>query len=421
MKPQKKFQIISIFVIGILYFFVNIQRAAIPGAIFDNLQNDFSANAAQITSLGAILMYIYATMQLLLGVLIESYGGKKIINIGAIFFCVGSILFCFSKNLTFLYISRILVAIGVSVYYVSLISELKQAVSQRNYAIYLSIILFVGYLGGIFANAPFVVMVDKFGWREALLLFAVLSVAFSVLYFLVSLKTKTKKLKSSKKVSFSIFKNISKSHTNLKAITYACALYGSFYVIQTVIGKKFLQDFCFFSSIKAATVMSITAALYAFSGIILAFLSKQFYYRKIFFLKLVSTISCFLFLGICLCIIFNIRTSLIAVSFCLLSLIASISSILVPYLQDVNKSGSSVAISLMIFGMYMTVGFLGNISGIFMNLFPSKTINGITIYSTSSYLTMFGVRFLLILVALISVFRLKESKKIQKLIGIYSP
>nr|MBP7212435.1 hypothetical protein [bacterium] len=79
MKKQKKFQIISIALIGIMYFFVNIQRAAIPGAIFDTLQADFKANAGQITALGAILMYIYAIMQLVLGVLIERFSGKKII------------------------------------------------------------------------------------------------------------------------------------------------------------------------------------------------------------------------------------------------------------------------------------------------------------------------------------------------------
>src|SRR5574344_393868 len=116
MNNNTKFQMISIIIIGILYFFVNIQRAAIPGAIFDTLQVDFNADAAQITALGAILMYIYAVMQLILGVFVEKFGGKKIIYFGSLFFCVGSFLFVFAKNLNFLFFSRCLVAIGVSSY-----------------------------------------------------------------------------------------------------------------------------------------------------------------------------------------------------------------------------------------------------------------------------------------------------------------
>lgn len=421
MKKQKKFQIISIALIGIMYFFVNIQRAAIPGAIFDTLQADFKANAGQITALGAILMYIYAIMQLVLGVLIERFSGKKIIKIGSIFFCLGSILFVFAKNIPFLYFSRFLVAIGVSSYYLSLISELKQSVAQRNYALYLSVILFVGYLGGIFANAPFVVMVNHIGWRLSLLIFAILSIFFSVIYYFVANKANSAKIKSSKKINFNLYKKVLKSHTNLKAIIYACAIYGSFYVLQTVIGKKFLQDFCQFSSIKSATIMSVTATLYALSGILLAFLSKEFYHRKIFFLKVVSSISCLLVLGICTCLILNIKTSFIAVAFCILALGASISSLLVPYLQDVNKKGSSIAISLMIFAMYMMVGFLGNTTGFFLNLFPSKMVHGTVIYSTNSYLSLFVFMFVLMFIAMIAVFRLDESKKIRKLIGIYTP
>ncbi len=420
MDKKQKIQAISIAIIGILYFFANMQRVAIPGAIFDTLQIDFNANAAQITALGAILMYIYAVFQLFLGFWVDKFGGKKIIKIGSIMFFIGSFLFAFARNLPFLYLSRTLVAIGVSSYYLSLISELKENIPQRNYALVLSIVLCVGYLGGIFANAPFVVLVDKYGWREVLFAIAILTGIFSCFYFFIAKDNKKKKNSKSKKEKFKLIKTVLQNHTNLKTITYACAIYGSFYVLQTVIGKKFLQDFCQFSSVKAATIMSITATMYAISGVFLAFLSKEIYHKKILFLRIVSSLNCLILFFICACLIFNIRTFWIAVMFCILALGSSISSLLVPYLQDINKTGSSTAISFMIFAMYVVVGFLGNITGFFLNLFPSQKINGIIIYNTKSYLALFIMLFIFVLIALICVFRLKESKKIQKLVGIFA-
>ena len=42
----------------LFYFLANIQRSAIPGAIFNLLQSDFCANAGKITLLGAIITLI---------------------------------------------------------------------------------------------------------------------------------------------------------------------------------------------------------------------------------------------------------------------------------------------------------------------------------------------------------------------------
>ena len=51
---------ILIAIATLFYFLANVQRVAIPGAIFDLLQNDFMASASKITLLGAIFCYVYA-------------------------------------------------------------------------------------------------------------------------------------------------------------------------------------------------------------------------------------------------------------------------------------------------------------------------------------------------------------------------
>ena len=190
---EKKKQIILITVGVILYFFANIQRVAIPGAVFDLLQRDLNASAPYITALGSAFMYIYAICQLFIGISVDRFGGTRVIIFGSIFFFVGAILFPISNSLPLLYLSRILVGIGSSTIYLSLINEIKNTFSSKNFGLMLSVALFVGYMGGIFANAPFVLCVDKFGWREVLLFIGILTAAFSLLFIFVGMSTEKKK------------------------------------------------------------------------------------------------------------------------------------------------------------------------------------------------------------------------------------
>ena len=60
-----------------LYFFANIQRVAIPGAIFDLLQEDLHLSAPGVTALGSVFMYVYALNQLTIGVLINNAGSMN--------------------------------------------------------------------------------------------------------------------------------------------------------------------------------------------------------------------------------------------------------------------------------------------------------------------------------------------------------
>ena len=66
----------------VIYFFANLQRVAIPGSIFDELQHDLNAGAKYITALGSMFMYVYAAGQLVVGLLDDRYGGERVITFG---------------------------------------------------------------------------------------------------------------------------------------------------------------------------------------------------------------------------------------------------------------------------------------------------------------------------------------------------
>ena len=145
-----------IFIGAMFYFFANFQRIAIPGAVFDVLQHELRVSAPYITAFGAIFMYIYAFSQLVNGVLVDRYGGLRVMMAGGVVLALGCLLFPATSNLALMYFSRALVGLGGSMFYLSLIRELRECFSDKNFGIAISVMLCIGYSGGIAANAPFV-------------------------------------------------------------------------------------------------------------------------------------------------------------------------------------------------------------------------------------------------------------------------
>ena len=128
---QRKLILTVLSICGLLYFIANFQRIAVPGAIFDILEQELSVSAPYITAFGAIFMYVYAIGQLVTGVLVDRFGGLRVISCGGIIFGIGCLLFPISSFLPAMYLSRALMGFGCSMFYLSLVKELKNLYSEK--------------------------------------------------------------------------------------------------------------------------------------------------------------------------------------------------------------------------------------------------------------------------------------------------
>lgn len=388
---------ISLIILGILFYFVaNFQRIAVPGAIFDILEQELNVGAPQITAFGAIFMYIYAFTQLLNGVFVDRYGGYRVMLVGGIIMALGCLIFPLSSNLMVLYFSRALLGLGGSMFYLSLIKELGNLFSEKDFGVALSIMLFIGYAGGIAANAPFVVAMKYVSWRDILLIIAGVVIVSVIVYLLLLFKIQLKDINKSIKLRALPFRLVLHKKHNRNLYSFACCNFGISYVIQTVIGKKFLEDFCVMSSGKAATVLSIMAIVAAVFNIVNATVCKMCHNNRVKFLKVASIITFASLFVVCILIAFNIKSILIPLIFCVLAGNASLSSLLVPVLHMTNtRMTSGTAVSLLNFGFFMVVGFLGTITGYVLNLFEPTRVGNTLVYNNNSYLLLFGIFFVL--------------------------
>ena len=397
---KKKGILFTLIALGCLfYFFANFQRIAIPGAIFDLLQHELSVSAPYVTAFGAIYMYIYAFSQLVIGVLVDRYGGLRVILTGGIILGIGALLFPVTSHLPVMYFSRALVGIGGSTFYLSLIRELRECFSDKNFGIAISVMLCIGYCGGIAANAPFVFCMRYMNWREILVILALVVLLGVVVFAALSFKIKYPEIP--------LRLVLHKKH-NRNLFSFACCNFGISYAIQAIIGKKFLEDFCCMPTSKSALVLSAMAVIAAAFNIINASVCKMCHNHRVMFLKNASVITFSCLLVICTCLIINLRTDFIAIIFFILAANASLTSLLVPVLHLTNrKMISGTAVSIMNFCFFTMVGLLGTAMGFLLNLFESEKVGNVIVYSNKSYLAVFGLFFLL------SVFELYKAMKLS--------
>lgn len=406
---KKSYAPVYLIILGtILYFIANLQRVSIPGAIFDILQNDLKTTAQSIAALGSIYMYSYALGQLLIGVLVARFGGFRVVKTGAIIFFIGNLIFPCSHSIILLYISRFLIGLGSATFYLGMINETRNIAQKKNFGIILSFILFTGYLGGIIANAPLVICIDELGWRNVFLITGILCTVISLIYCIINKNIKPPIPDKSVHFDLELFKQTFSNKKNIYLYSFACVNYGLYYVIQSVIGKKFLEDFCLMSSIKAAGILSIMAFLYAIAGPIIASVSRLYFNKRTIFLKLSAYNTIIVFGIILLCVSKNVNTLLIPTGFCLISFGASLSPILIPLLHDYNdRKTSNTAVSILPCGFYLIVGILAGFVGFCLDHFLTLQ---------NAYNTIFLIMFILSIFSFINVYKIQESKTTLRLI-----
>ena len=399
---------ILIFLGMMFYLFANFQRIAIPGAIFDLLGQELNVSAPYITTFGAIFMYVYAVTQLINGVLVDRFGGFRIMFTGGIILVLGALIFPLSSNIIVMYLARGLVGIGSSMFYLSLIKELRNIVSEKDFGMAISVMLFVGYSGGILANAPFVFAMRYASWREILFVLALIVLICLIVFFLLVTRINLPKINKQVKIRTLPFKLVLHKRHNRNLFSFACCNFAIFYAIQTVIGKKFLEDFCLMSIKDSSIVLSAMAIIAAIFNIVNAYVCKLTHNHRVKFLKHASVITFVSLLFICVCLVFDIKTSLIACVFCILSANASLSAILVPVLHLTNrKMVSGTAVSIMNFCFFIMVGILGTMTGILLNIFEPVIRGNVVAYTNEAYLLVFGMFLVL------SVFEMYKAMKMS--------
>lgn len=402
-------QVTLLVMVSLMYFFVNLQRAAIPGALFNQLQSAYDLTPSGVASLGSGFTYVYAAAQLIVGLFIGRVGWIKTVRAGGVLFALGALLFPLASSFPLAYACRIVTGLGAGCVYLSAV-QMTMEIFPEKFSMALGINLIIGFAGGVVANAPLTAVERVFGWKSVLL---AVGVALAVLYVSwVLISVGAKNIVQDKKDECGSLKAVFTRKSNWYIWVFNWVNFGLFYVIQTVIGKKYLEDFAGFTPSQAAMIFSVTGIIAACSGVAQAYLSDLSGGRKTIFCKGATIVALVVFLGQISMLLSAKCSVLCAALFCLLAATATMSALTIPLLRDSN-SGSSfgLAAGMMNFGNYMTVALFGDLAGFLVGLYPARVVDGVKVYGNSSYIALFAALIVFIAPSMACAWLMKD--KIQ--------
>ena len=262
-----------------VYFLSYFQRTAVPGTIFNELQTDLRLSASAVALMGSMFTWIYGGMQIGVGFLADRYGGIRVFLCGGLIMLAGATWFPLASSTGALFTARAITGLGSSFMYLCIIKELDRLFGHRHFTVWLGVLMAVGYCGGITATLPFERACAAFGWRPVLLAVAALTFAALLIAGLV-LRRPGRETHVAQPPSLKALGAIFGQRRCWPLLVSSLIAFPLLFVIQTVLGKKFLQDFGGLNSQLAATFVLVMATVSTVCVILGGSLPRRFGKRR---------------------------------------------------------------------------------------------------------------------------------------------
>jgi predicted MFS family arabinose efflux permease len=406
-------RVVALAAMLVIYGLAYFQRTGIPGTIFDQLQHDFGLSASAVTALGSVFVYVYAGMQLVVGIAADSYGGRRTLLFGSAIMCLGAVMFPCAHGPTMLFFSRVLIGFGSSFVYLSIVKEVDTLFATRHFAGLLGLVLLASYAGNIAATLPFERAVHGFGWRATLIAVAGMSlvavvVAWGVLRRLPVVSADHERL------PLKLLWDVLRNRRSRGLLVCGMINFPISFVIQGILGKKFLEDTVGLSSAHAAVFLLVMASVcgvaVACGGPVLRLTGQR---RKPVILFAVSMILLST-VWMLIAALLDAPSWTFLVSYVLLALSLMGSPASLATMKEINRPDAvAVTISVLNTAVYLGVGLVGNLSGAVLDAFAAhaEVVGTRMVYPPNAYATLFAcLTGLALLSTLVTIFQIPETR-----------
>jgi MFS family permease len=165
---------------GLFFFYEFIQMNMI-NSLSTNLMQDFHVSGNQLGILSAC--YFDANLLFLFpaGIILDRFSTKRIVLITLGICVLGTALFAGSSSLAWASAFRFLTGIGSAFCFLSCMRLASIWFHEKQLALIVGLIMTMAFLGGTVAQAPLTLLINAFGWREAIYLDAALGAIIFIL------------------------------------------------------------------------------------------------------------------------------------------------------------------------------------------------------------------------------------------------
>ena len=409
-KPSVRTALALFIPLLLIYCISYFQRTGIPGTIFTQLQTDAKLDAVQISIISSAYIWVYALSQVFIGLLVDKYGGVRVILVGGVLLIAGSVIFPCADTPSMMYLGRVLTGLGSGTVFLSILKVLDLWFDRRHYSTALGILYFSAYSGGILGTMPFAWCCDHFAWRNVLLVIAAVTL---VAYVGVVIFAGRHKLPPPAKAPLSLrpLLKLIRNRNTWKVSFASNMVFANYFVLQTVFGMKFLQDFCGLSATVAAGIILAMTVASTICASCLGLVCRLFDNRRRPPLIVTAGLNLFVVLFLMAAIALHVSAWGFAIGYVVCAFSSCFNGNGVMMIQELNsRDMAALAPAFTNMVAYLLVTLLTIPLGVCLESFPHYIgPSGGEVYAPAAYLTVFGIMACLAGLSLVVAWMLPET------------
>ncbi len=165
--------------IGSLFFLYGFVLRVSPSVMVDELMREFKVSALVLGNLSAIYFYIYAVVQIPVGIMMDRIGPRVLMTVASLLCALGCVLFASADQLWLAYLGRLFIGLGSAFSWVGVLTIIATSLPARNFAGFTGGGQLAGTSGAILGQAPLAILIEMIGWRFSLYGLGVVGVALA--------------------------------------------------------------------------------------------------------------------------------------------------------------------------------------------------------------------------------------------------
>ena len=155
----------ALLIASLFYLFEFIARVE-PSLAPQSIQSHFHLNNSQFGTLASLFFFVYAPMQITVGLLVDRYGARRFIVLGALLCGSGTLLFSVTSQPLIAAGGRLLTGFGASFAFVSALYVVAHYFSQKWFAALSGTVNMIGMLGTAIGTVLLSTAIEKSGWQH---------------------------------------------------------------------------------------------------------------------------------------------------------------------------------------------------------------------------------------------------------------
>jgi MFS family permease len=159
----------SVWGVAATYYLAAFYLRSSPAVMTTELMRDFSISASQLGTFSAVYFYAYIAMQIPTGVLVDTWGARRLLLAGSLAAAVGTCLFGATSSYALALTGRLIVGGATAVGWVVTLKLASHWFRRERFAMLSGLGLMMGNVGALVAQVPLRILVEHFGWRPVAL------------------------------------------------------------------------------------------------------------------------------------------------------------------------------------------------------------------------------------------------------------